>query len=340
MKKGKNAIKGGGGRLEEIRRTARLLDIIQNVTVAPRRWTRKALAEKYEVSERQIQKDLTVIRYRLPLDLQNDGNGYYFKTIPRLPTISYSFSEALALLLAARVGQTLPGIDSYELSSAITRLESLFPKETLSMLKAVTEDIPEYSESKDRIRKLTLLHQALSQRKQVKIVYRTASRGNITSTRLIEPYRIIPYLKTWQLVAFCHVRKEIREFNIDRIEKLEILDSTYEIPSDFDLDSFFGNIWGIYRQSSKPIEEVELEFEPEAGRWVAEGVWHKSQKLYFEDDGRVRLKLYISISPDFVCWLLQFGWRVKILKPNWLKEELRKELLRALKNIENSSNKT
>ncbi|MBC7361204.1 MAG: WYL domain-containing protein [Candidatus Aminicenantes bacterium] len=333
MKKGKKTIIGGGGRLEEIRRTARLLDIIQNIAVAPRRWTRKALAARYEISERQIQKDLTIIRYRLHLDLQNEGDGYYFRSIPRLPTLSYSFSEALALLLAARVGQTLPGIDSSELSSAIARLESLFPKETIPLLKAVTEDIPEYSESKDRLKKLTLLHRALAEKKQVKIVYRTASRGNISSTRLVEPYRIIPYLKTWQLVAFCHSRKEIREFNIDRIEKAEILDSTYEIPPDFDLDSFFGHIWGVYRQSSKPAEEVELEFEPEAGLWVAEGVWHKSQKLYFEDNGRVRLKLFISISPDFICWLLHFGWRVKVLKPEWLKEKVKEELIMALKTI-------
>lgn len=334
MKKGEKAIIGGGGRLEEIRRTARILDVIQNIAVAPRRWTRKALAAKYEVSERQIQKDLTIIRYRLNLDLQNEGDGYYFRNIPRLPTLSYSFSEALALLLAARVAQTLPGIDSSELYSAIARLESLFPKETIPLLKAATEDIQEYSaESQERLKKLTLLHQALAEKKQVKIIYRTASRRSISSTRIVEPYRIIPYLKTWQLVAFCHSRKEIREFNIDRIEKAEILDSTYEIPSDFDLDSFFGNVWGVYRQSSRPAEEVELEFEPEAGLWVAEGVWHKSQKLYFDDNGRVRLKLFISISPDFVCWLLHFGWRVKVLKPEWLKEEVKEELIKALKNI-------
>lgn len=333
MEKGKQNNYGGGGRLEEIRRTARILDIVQNIAIAPRRWTRKALAAKYEVSERQIQKDLTIIRYRLNLDLENEGDGYFFKKIPRLPTLSYTFSEAIALLLAARVAQTLPGIDSAELASAIARLESLFPKETIPLLREAINDIPEcFAESEDRLKKLTLLHRALADKKQVKIVYKTASRGNMVSTRIVEPYRIIPYLKTWILIAFCHSRKEIREFNIDRIEKAEILDSSYEIPSYFDLDSFFGNIWGVYRQCSRPPEEVELEFEPESGCWVAEGVWHKSQKLYFEDDGRVRLKLFISVSPDFICWLLQFGWRVKILKPEWLKKEVKKELIKAIKS--------
>jgi len=333
MKRGEKDILGGGGRLEEIRRTARVLDIIQNIAVAPGRWTRKALAEKYEVSERQIQKDLTIIRYRLHLDLRNDGEGYYFKNSPRLPTISYSFSEALALLLAAKVAQTLPGIDSSELASAIARLESLFPRETVPLLRSALEKLPDYSGDQERLKKLSLLHRAMAEKRQVRIVYKTASRGNVSTVRIIEPYQIFPYLKIWQVIAYCHSRKEIREFNLDRIKNIELLDSTYEIPPDFDLDSFFGHAWGVYRQNSKSPEDVELEFEPEAGLWVAEGVWHKTQRLYFDDDGRVRLKLSISITPDFISWLLHFGWRVKVLKPEWLREEVASEHRKAIGSL-------
>ncbi len=62
----------------ETTRVARILDIIWRIDNAPRRWTRKRLAEVFEVSERSITSDLDIIRHGLRFDLQNDrGRGYY-----------------------------------------------------------------------------------------------------------------------------------------------------------------------------------------------------------------------------------------------------------------------
>ena len=55
-----------------------------------------------------IQKDLEIIRYRLGLTLEHDGLGYRFERTPHLPTATYTFGEALALLTAARTAQVLP----------------------------------------------------------------------------------------------------------------------------------------------------------------------------------------------------------------------------------------
>lgn len=160
----------------------------------------------------------------------------------------------------------------------------------------------------------------MAEKRQVRIVYKTASRGNVSTVRIIEPYQIFPYLKIWQVIAYCHSRKEIREFNLDRIKNIELLvDSTLWNSPWFWSGLVFGHAWGVYRQNSKSPEDVELEFEPEAGLWVAEGVWHKTQRLYFDDDGRVRLKLSISITPDFISWLLHFWLAGKSSKAEMLR---------------------
>jgi len=86
----------------QIRRTARLLEIIQQIANAPHYWTRKRLADYHQVSERMIQKDLEIIRLRLGLTIKTEGDGYYFIRLPQLPATLFSFSEAIALLSAAR----------------------------------------------------------------------------------------------------------------------------------------------------------------------------------------------------------------------------------------------
>ncbi len=313
------------GRMEELRRTARVLDLIQQIAIAPHRWQRSSLARKYEVSERQIQKDLTLIREGLRLELSHDAEGYFFEQLPRLPTTNYTFSEALALLLAARAAQAIPGINSAELAAAIGRLESLFPPDMADLLRQTADRLPKSASAPHRQEMLGLLWRALAEHRQVCITYATASRNAELSERVIEPYHLLPYVRSWQVIAYDHRRKAVREFKIDRIMRAELLETTYTIPSTFDVEAYLGDSWGLMRGAAAEPEEVELVFEPEAGRWVAEEQWHKSQRVEALPDGRVRLTFHIGITPEFVSWLLYYGARVEVVKPFRLRDQIVKE---------------
>ena len=90
------------GRPEDIKRVARILNIVQMIATAPRRYLRRDLSTHFEITERMIQKDLEVIRHGLLLPLEHAPEGYFFEKMPRLPTLQYTFAEALALLLAVQ----------------------------------------------------------------------------------------------------------------------------------------------------------------------------------------------------------------------------------------------
>ena len=167
---------------QEVRRTARLLDLIWRVSSAPRQWTRKRLADQYEVSERQITKDLEVLRHGLRFQIQRSPEGYYFEQVPRLPTASFSFEEALALLLAVRAGGTLAGVDGEALAAAIGRLESLFPRDLRPVIRADGGDM---ATSANREATLALLHTAVS-RRRVRMRYAAASHGGAIAEREID----------------------------------------------------------------------------------------------------------------------------------------------------------
>ena len=319
----------GQGRDNTIRRTARVLEIIQWITLRPHYWSRRALAEYYGVSERMIQKDLEIIRYRLGLSLQHEDGTYYFERLPQLPVATYSFSEALALLAAARAAQAIPGINSAELAAAIARLESLFPAGMGRLLRDALEKLPRRAVRAHRQEMLTLLHRALAERRQVRIRYVTASRGGEVKERVVEPYHIMPYGRSWHLIAYDHLRQEVIQFKVDRVQEAELLGTTYTIPADFDIDTYLGDAWGLMRGAAREPERVVLLFEPEAGRWVAEEIWHKSQISEMLPDGRVLVKFYVGITPEMVNWLLYYGSRVQVLEPEWLREQVVEEHRRA-----------
>jgi predicted DNA-binding transcriptional regulator YafY len=310
-----------GTRLEETRRVARVLDLIQQIAIAPHRWRRRELADQYEVSERQIQKDLEIVRHRLLLSLCHDQDGYYFERIPHLPTVTYTFSEALALLLAARTAQAMPGVNSAELAAAVGRLESLFPSNLTALLRQVSERLPRAASAPHRQEMLALLHRALIEGRKVHIEYATASRGGDVSERVIEPYHIMPYVRSWQVIAWDSRRQAVIEFKLDRIRHAELLDETYAISPGFDLDAYLGDWWGLMRTPGE-VEEVELLFDPQAGRWVMEEQWHHSQQSEVLPDGRVQMKFRIVITPEFVDWVLYYGSRVRVVKPESLRDQV------------------
>jgi predicted DNA-binding transcriptional regulator YafY len=157
-------------RLEETKRTARILEIVQLIAGNPRRYRRADLAKRFEISERMIQKDLdiiwhglkpplcNIIWHRLKLPLRKDRSGYFFDGLPQLPTKPYSFSEALALLTTARIAQLIPGVNSADLAAAIARLESIFPAAFHALLRDATERLPQRADKAHRQAMLMLLY--------------------------------------------------------------------------------------------------------------------------------------------------------------------------------------
>lgn len=312
-----------GGRDNQIRRTARVLEIIQQIASQPSRWNRKQLASYHEISERMITKDLEIIRIKLGLSLEYDGVGYIFTRMPHLPTTTYSIAEAIALLTASRLAQAVPGVNSTELASAIARLESIFPDQLQPLLREATDQLPRHAVKSRRQSMLSLFHRALMEKKQTKINYATGSRKGSISGRVVEPYHLMPYGRSWHLIAYDHKREAVLQFKLDRVQEAEILEATYTIQSDFDLDDYLGTGWGLMRGSANEPEDVILIFESEAGRWVAEEQWHSSQISKELADGRIQITFHVGITPEMVSWLLYYGGNVWVKRPLWLRERVR-----------------
>ena len=168
------------------------------------------------------------------------------------------------------------------------------------------------------------------ERRQVRLTYATASRGGEVKERIVEPYTIIPYGRSWQMIAFCHLRTAVIQFKVDRVRSASLLDQNYVIPSDFDLAAYQGDAWGTMRGPEYPAEDVALLFEPEAGRWVAEESWHRSQQVEVQPDGCVEVRFHVGVTPEMVNWLMYYGARVTVLAPEWLRERVREEHTRAV----------
>lgn len=317
------------GRDEEVKRTARILQIIHLIAMRPRRYRAKDLAQHFEISDRMIKKDLQIVRHGLRLSLSSSRQGYLFEEMPQLPAVDYSFTEALALVQAIQVSRQVAGISSADLAAAIARLIALFPPEFRNLLQKFSHRPRVTAAREHRQEMLQLLNRSLLESRKLEIVYRTARRQGAVSQRVVHPYHIMSYVRSWQLIAYCEKRQDVIMFKVDRIQEATLLDETYEMADGFDPDQYMGDAWGAIRVENQTPEEVELRFAPDAGRWVAEEFWHKSQQVEHQPDGDVILRFTIPITPEFVNWLLYYGSRVEVVKPGHLRLTVAAEHRRA-----------
>lgn len=109
---------------------------------------------------------------------------------------------------------------------------------TVDPLQAVTADeshpLPMYSI--DALR--PLLEQALAERRTLEIVYFSMTREEFT-TRRIDPYGLKPEGDLLWVVAYCHLREDMRVFRADRVKEATLTGESFEKPIDFSLDEYF-----------------------------------------------------------------------------------------------------
>jgi len=124
------------------------------------------------------------------------------------------------------------------------------------------------------------------------------------------------------LYVFVNVAKHdgIRSLAVERIQELKITESSFDRPEDFDPEERLNAAFDIIYDD--PIE-VEIWFSADQAKYVKERIWATGQKIINEKDGSIILKMKTSGWRDIQRWILSYGSKAKVLKP----DELRKEII-------------
>jgi predicted DNA-binding transcriptional regulator YafY len=167
---------------------------------------------------------------------------------------------------------------------------------------------------------------AVRQGRQLVLVYWTASRDQEVK-RVVDPYHLTSVSGDWYLVAYCHLREDVRMFVPSRIRSAQETGERFERPADFSIDAYLDGSFRALRGDGKP-QQVRLRFTAEAARWVGEKVWHPSQQVRRCKDGGLELTLKLTSLIEVKRWAMSCGAGCKVLEP----EELRQDVVREMKD--------
>ena len=129
----------------------------------------------------------------------------------------------------------------------------------------------------ERFDVMRALDRAIVQGRAVRIDY-TNGRGERSRDRLLDPLAMAPFPSGWQLAAYCHTRRAVRNFNPARIDRVEVVPDRYVVPpADFNADEHFGGRFGALDGSGR-LHTVCLRVAPEVAQHFHSRAYHTSQR--------------------------------------------------------------
>ncbi|MDW8469229.1 MAG: WYL domain-containing protein [Burkholderiales bacterium] len=295
----------------------------------------ETIMERLECSRPSAYRLLRLLRDHLgaPVEFDAEREGYVYAQAPgagpyELPGLWFNAKELQALAVFERLLEQLePGLLAEHLRPLAERVLRLIEHRRLGL-----------SELPRRIRVLPIgarptgehfrtLASATLQRRRLAIRYRSRSREEVTE-REVSPQHLVHYRDNWYLDAWCHLRRGLRIFSVDRILTARELDAPAQEVPEKELREHFASAYGIF--AGRANKTAVLRFSPERARWVADERWHPEQVGQYRTDGSYELRLPYRDERELVMDILRHGPEVEVVAPAALRRAVEAQLRRAL----------
>jgi predicted DNA-binding transcriptional regulator YafY len=199
--------------------------------------TARDLARSLEVSERTIYRDVQDLSAcGLPIE-SAAGVGYRLRRDFDLPPLMFDREELQALRLGARMVRSWADPElSESAGNALRKIEAVLPPD----LEDPGEALYAPSLRPYPVQHVGLLRHAILEHRKARFDY--TREDGAASARTVWPLGLFYWGAVWTLVAWCELRNDHRNFRLDRIADLGVLDEPFLLEPGQTLEDFLRKV--------------------------------------------------------------------------------------------------
>jgi predicted DNA-binding transcriptional regulator YafY len=271
------------------------------------------LAQRIEVDRRTVRRYIALLEeIGIPITTDRGPHGgYQLVAGYKIPPMMFTNDEALALSLglAAARGLGLSGA-VHAIAGAQAKLERVMPANLKRRMRSIGESVsfarhPHASPGDNST--LPILSSAAHARQGVRLRYRTVAGEQ--SARDFDSYGLAFRGGRWYAVGFCHLRKGLRNFRLDRVKSVALQPRQFERPAQFDVLGHLASSIAILPRKFSIQVRLETDLES-AQRELFQSIG------VLEAHGRAVL---LNAQADDLNWfareLARLPWPFEVLKP-------------------------
>lgn len=208
-----------------MRRADRLFQIVHLIR-GRRLSTADFLAARLEVSVRTVYRDIAALQGQgVPIDGEA-GVGYRMRAGFDLPPLMFTKQEAQALVAALRLaqGQLDSGL-APQAEEAMLKILGVLPASARAAAESLALYAPLVGLDDAMRERLARLREATENRCKLQLGY--LDLAGVASERVLRPLACYFWGPSWTLAAWCEKRDGFRNFRVDRIQNLRVLDERF-----------------------------------------------------------------------------------------------------------------
>jgi len=190
-----------------------------------RYWPGAELAERLEVSERTLRRDIERVRdLGYPVDaVRGVAGGYQLRAGGTLPPLLLTDEEAVAIAVGLRTAAAgaVQGMEETAVQS-LTKVLSLMPPRLRRRIDALADQTVPAPMRGPTVDATTLTTLAQGCRDDEIAAFSYAARDADPTQRRVEPHRLVSLGRRWYLVGYDRDRDDWRSFRVDRMSEVAL----------------------------------------------------------------------------------------------------------------------
>ncbi|MBZ6074950.1 helix-turn-helix transcriptional regulator [Microvirga puerhi] len=206
-----------------MRKASRLFEIVQILRLASQPVTAAQIADTLNVTSRSIYRDIAALQ-AMGVPIQGGrGIGYRLKPGFDMPPLMFSIDETeaivLALALLERTGDvglraSAKSVGQKIASAMPPPLRQILARSALHAWGTIAPSPPGID--------LAMVRAAIREERKIEIAYRDVQ--DRLTRRTICPIALIYYSEAANIIAWCELRQDLRQFRAERVEQSMVTD--------------------------------------------------------------------------------------------------------------------
>lgn len=147
----------------------------------------------------------------------------------------------------------------------------------------------------------------------------------------IQPYAMKVYYQRWYVVGYIKELGGIRNIALDRTLEMNLLDTPFKLPKNFNAKKYYANTVGIYVNEELNPVKVKIRAYGVQIEYLRSLPLHSSQKESASKYGEFcDFEYKLCLTPELSTHILAMGENVEVLEPVELREEIKRKLTECL----------
>ncbi|MEZ4732610.1 MAG: WYL domain-containing protein [Caldilineaceae bacterium] len=305
-------------------RADRLLSILLLLQVQGQ-MTARALAQRLEVSERTIHRDMEALSGAgIPVYAER-GTGGGWELLEEYRTDLTGLNEPeIQALFAARPVHLLAdlGLDQ-AVEAALIKLLAALPstarRGATQAQQSIHIDVNGWQQHSEPTDQLPQLQAALAQERKLLLTYQRSDETVVE--RLVDPLGLVANRNVWYLIAA--VDGEPRTYRVTRIQTATVTAAQAVRPADFDLAAYWEQA-KIEFKAGLPTYYATIRVAPETVERLAwGGRYARIERMDPPDaDGWQPVFMRFQFEEDAAAYILSYGTQVEVVEPLPLRDKV------------------